>query len=67
VADALAPRLGEPKSTAVVWRPKSLTPVAGDAAGTLIKLVEALEDEDDVQKVYSNADLDDAELERLAG
>jgi hypothetical protein len=42
VADALTPKLGEPKSTAVVWRPKVADPVAGDAAGTLVKLVDAL-------------------------
>lgn len=66
VADALTPKLGEAKSTAVVWRPKSLTPVDGDAVGTLVKLVDALEDEDDVQRVYSNADMDEAELQRLS-
>src|SRR3954471_23517968 len=52
VAQALEPALGEPKSTGVVWRPKSLTPIAGEAAATLIKLIEALEDDDDVQNVY---------------
>jgi YebC/PmpR family DNA-binding regulatory protein len=66
VVEALTPRLGEPKSTAIVWRPKSLVPVAGDPAGTLLKLIEALEDDDDVQNVYSNSDIDESELERLA-
>jgi len=66
VAQALESGLGAPKSTAVVWRPKSLTPVTGDAAGTLIKLFEALEDDDDVQNVYSNEDIAEAELEKLA-
>jgi hypothetical protein len=42
-------------------------PGGGRCGGTLVKLVEALEDEDDVQRVYFNADLDDAEIERLAG
>lgn len=66
VVEALTPKLGEPKSTRIMWKPKSLTPVSGDAAATLLKLLEALEDDDDVQSVYSNADLDAAEIERLA-
>jgi len=66
VAQALEGALGEPKSTGVVWRPKSLTPATGDAAATLMKLIEALEDDDDVQNVYSNEDIAEAELEKLA-
>ena len=66
VAQALEGALGEPKSTGVVWRPKSLTPITGDPAATLMKLIEALEDDDDVQNVYSNEDIAEAELEQLA-
>jgi transcriptional/translational regulatory protein YebC/TACO1 len=67
VAAALESSLGEAKSTSVVWRPKSLTPLSGDAAATLVKLIEGLEDDDDVQNVYSNEDIAPDELERLAG
>jgi YebC/PmpR family DNA-binding regulatory protein len=66
VAQALEALLGEAKSTGIVWRPKSLTPITGDPAGTLLKLIEALEDDDDVQNVYSNEDIAEAELEKLA-
>jgi YebC/PmpR family DNA-binding regulatory protein len=66
VAQALEAGLGEPRSTGIVWRPKSLTPVTGDPAATLLKLIEALEDDDDVQNVYSNEDIAEAELEQLA-
>jgi YebC/PmpR family DNA-binding regulatory protein len=66
VAQALEAALGEAKSTGVVWRPKSLTPIAGDAAATLMKLIDSLEDDDDVQDVYSNEDISEAELEKLA-
>jgi YebC/PmpR family DNA-binding regulatory protein len=66
VAQALEGQLGEAKSTGVVWRPKSLTPASGEAAATLMKLIEALEDDDDVQNVYSNEDIAEAELEQLA-
>jgi YebC/PmpR family DNA-binding regulatory protein len=67
VAGALEAALGPAKSTQIAWRPKAWTPVTGDAAATLMKLVEALEDEDDVQNVYSNADISAEELEKLAG
>jgi YebC/PmpR family DNA-binding regulatory protein len=67
VAQALEAALGPAKSTAIAWRPKAQTPISGDAAATLMKLLEALEDDDDVQNVYSNEDIDAAELEKLAG
>ncbi len=66
VAAALEAALGAAKSTNIVWRPKVLTPVAGDAAATLMKMLEALEDDDDVQHVYSNADISADDLEKLA-
>ena len=66
VAQALEAGLGAPKSTGIVWRPKSLTPITGEAAATLMKLIDALEDDDDVQNVYSNEDISEAELEKLA-
>jgi YebC/PmpR family DNA-binding regulatory protein len=65
VADGLEARFGAPQSTAIVWRPKSTTPVAGDQAAALIKLLDALDDDDDVQTVFSNEDISDAELSRL--
>ena len=67
VAAALEATLGPAKSTVIAWRPKVRTPISGDAAGTLIKLLETLDDDDDVQNVYSNEDIDAAELEKLAG
>ncbi len=66
VAEALDARFGAPKSTGVVWRPKSLTPVSGDQAASLLKLVDALDDDDDVQTVYPNSDISEEEMERLS-
>jgi YebC/PmpR family DNA-binding regulatory protein len=67
VAEALEATLGPAKSTAVVWRPKSEVPVSGDDAAKLFKLIDGLEDDDDVQNVFGNYAIDEAELERLAG
>ena len=66
-AEALEARFGSPKSTAVVWRPKSETPVQGDDAITVIKLIDALDDDDDVQNVFLNADLEGADLAEVGG
>jgi YebC/PmpR family DNA-binding regulatory protein len=66
VAAALEAALGAAKSTSIVWRPKSQTPITGDGAAGLIKLLDALDDDDDVQNIYSNEDIAADELERLA-
>ena len=66
-AAALETALGPAKSTSLAWKPKALTPITGDAVATLMKLVEALEDDDDVQNVYSNADISAEDLEKLEG
>jgi len=67
VAEALEAALGPAKATAVVWRPKSEVPVSGDDAAKLVKLIEGLEDDDDVQSVFGNYAIDETQLERLAG
>ena len=46
--------------------PKNLTKLEGKAAGSMLKLSEALEEYEDVQNVYSNFDIDEKELEALA-
>ena len=67
VAEALEARLGPAKSARVIWRPKSESPVTEAEASTLVKLVIALEDDDDVQSVWTNADISDEQMARLAG
>ncbi|MBL8554727.1 MAG: YebC/PmpR family DNA-binding transcriptional regulator [Phenylobacterium sp.] len=67
VSAALEAALGAATSTKLAWRPKALTPIDGDALATLMKLIETLEDDDDVQNVYSNADISAEDLEKLAG
>ena len=65
VAQALEALIGAPKSAAIAWRPKSLVPVTGDAVATLMKLLDGLEDEDDVQNVYGNYDISDEDAAGL--
>lgn len=54
--------LGTPPRAGLVWKPKTLSPVAGDEAVTLMKFIEVLEDFDDVQNVYANFDISEEEL-----
>jgi YebC/PmpR family DNA-binding regulatory protein len=66
VARALEEKLGEAESVHMVWKPQTLTPVAGDKAETLMKLIAAIEDDDDVQNVYANYDVDEATMGQLS-
>ncbi|HHN66427.1 MAG TPA: YebC/PmpR family DNA-binding transcriptional regulator [Thermopetrobacter sp.] len=65
VSQALAGTLGEAESVKAVWRPQTMTPLDEDKAATMLKLIAALEDDDDVQNVYSNFEVSDEVLARL--
>ena len=65
VAAALEASLGEAKSTKIIWRAKGGTPISGDSVGTLMKLLDALEDDDDVQSVYGDYEISDEDLEKF--
>lgn len=59
VSKALAEALGEAEGVKPIWKPQNTTPVDAEKAGTLMKLISTLEDDDDVQNVYANFDIDD--------
>jgi YebC/PmpR family DNA-binding regulatory protein len=65
VRDALEARLGAPQSAGIIWRPQTAVAVADDAGETLMKLVEVLDDHDDVQNVYGNYEFSEAFLAKL--
>jgi len=56
----------KPASAGIVMAPLSTVRIEGDAAGSMLKLVDALEDLDDVQEVYANYDIPDDEMARFA-
>ena len=66
VIEALETTLGPARSTAMIWRPKTLTPIAGEDCGTLMKLINALDDDDDVQNVWANFDMSAEDLGKYA-
>ena len=65
VAKALEPLLGEAEGAKLAWKPATEVEVRGDDAATLMKLIDALEEDDDVQTVWGNYDVPDDELEKL--
>src|SRR3954469_18806652 len=66
VAKALEPMLGEAESAKLAWKPQTEVEVRGDDAQKLANLMEALDEDDDVQTVWGNEHIPDEELERLA-
>jgi transcriptional/translational regulatory protein YebC/TACO1 len=54
VRDSLTKKFGDPLEAKVTWIPKNTIAVDGDVAKTLFKLIEILEDNDDVQSVVAN-------------
>jgi YebC/PmpR family DNA-binding regulatory protein len=65
VSSALEAKLGEAASAKVLWRPTQTTSVDEEKAASVLKLIAALEEDDDVQNVYSNFEVSDAVLARL--
>jgi YebC/PmpR family DNA-binding regulatory protein len=66
VAKAMEAALGEAEAVKLGWKPQNETTVTGDDVATLMKLIDALEEDDDVQTVWGNYEISDADLERLA-
>ena len=65
VLTALEEKFGAPEAAELLWRPLSTLAVDEDTATTLFKLIEALEDDDDVQSVSSNFEISDEIMEKL--
>ena len=67
VREALQAALGDPQSAEMIWRPTNTVPVEEDAAVTLFKLIESLDDSDDVQNVSTNFEVSDDVLKKISG
>ncbi len=67
VAKALEAKFGEPRKAALVWRPQTMVAVDDESGEKILKLIGALEDNDDVQNVYVNAEFSDALVAKMSG
>jgi YebC/PmpR family DNA-binding regulatory protein len=66
VAKALEKSLGEAESSKLAWRPQTPVDVGEDNAPLLMKLIDTLEEDDDIQTVWGNFEMSDEVMEKLA-
>jgi YebC/PmpR family DNA-binding regulatory protein len=66
VVKAIEPVLGEPEGAKLAWRPQTMVTVGEGDAGQLLKLIDALDEDDDVQTVWGNYDVPEDVMEKLS-
>ncbi|OSP54031.1 YebC/PmpR family DNA-binding transcriptional regulator [Pseudoruegeria sp. SK021] len=66
VSNALEAVLGESESTKLIWKPQTVTELDLESATKLFRLIEALEDDDDVQIVTANFEVSDEVMEAMS-
>ena len=65
VSAALEKKLGQPDGVKTIWKPNLTTSVNQDHAESILKIINALDEDDDVQAVFSNFEVDEATLAKL--
>jgi YebC/PmpR family DNA-binding regulatory protein len=66
VSAALESKLGPAKAASIIWQPQNTVDVDEERGEKLLKLIDALEDSDDVQAVYANFEMSDKVMEKLS-
>ncbi|MGC1357059.1 MAG: YebC/PmpR family DNA-binding transcriptional regulator [Xanthobacteraceae bacterium] len=66
VAKALEAKFGEPRRATLVWRPQNTVAVNDEQGEKLLKLIESLNEHDDVQNVYANFEVSDEFMQRMS-
>ena len=64
--EALTNSLGDPKSAQLIWRPQNTIEVDEKAASTIMLLLEALEDNDDIQRISANFEISEEIMNKLS-
>ncbi len=67
VSKILEEKFGEPRSARIIWRPQNAIELDDNKGEQLLRMLEALEDSEDVQNVYANFEVSDAVIEKLSG
>jgi YebC/PmpR family DNA-binding regulatory protein len=65
VAKALEAKFGEPRKAALVWKPQNTVPIDDEKGEKMFKLMELLNEHDDVQNVYANFEMSDALMAKM--
>ena len=66
VTKALEAKFGEPRKTAMVWKPQNTVAVDDEAGEKILKMIETLDDNEDVQNVYANFEVSDALVQKMS-
>src|SRR5271155_2298636 len=66
VAKALEAKFGEPRKASLVWRPQNTVALDDEQGEKLLRLIESLNEHDDVQNVYANFEISDALVNRMS-
>jgi transcriptional/translational regulatory protein YebC/TACO1 len=66
VAKALEAKFGEPRKAALVWKAQNTVAINDEQGEKLFKLIETLNEHDDVQNVYANFEVSDALMQKLS-
>ena len=66
VAKTLEAKFGEPRKSGMVWKPQNTVAVDDEAGEKILKLMEALDESDDVQNVYANFEVSDALVQKMS-
>ena len=66
VAKALEQKFGEPRKAALVWKPQNTVAVDDVQGEKLLKMIDTLNDNDDVQNVYANFEVSDALVAKMS-
>jgi YebC/PmpR family DNA-binding regulatory protein len=66
VNKALEAKFGEPRKSVLVWRPQNTVPIDDEQGEKVLKLIDALNEHDDVQNVYANFEVSDALVAKMS-
>ena len=66
VSKALEAKFGEPRKSAMMWKPQNTIAVDDEAGEKILKLMDALDDSEDVQNVYANFEISDTLMQRMS-
>ena len=67
VAKTLEAKFGEPRKAALTWKPQNTVAVDDETGEKLLKLMDLLNDHDDVQNVFANFEISDALMAKMSG
>ena len=66
LSEALEKKFGAPAQAALIWRPQTTVPVDEEVAQSVLKLIDVLDDNDDVRTVFANFEVSDEVMRRLS-